>query len=65
MTAGSFLRETREAASLTQSQLAERAFTRQSVISRYEQGHVSPTVRQVEHLLRSMGCVLHMEARRV
>lgn len=52
---GSFLAKNRKQAGLTQRELALRAFTQQSSISRVETGRVSPTVREVERLLGAMG----------
>ena len=53
--AGLFLRVMRERHGLTQSELAERAFTRQSAISRIESGQISPTVRSLAALVEAMG----------
>lgn len=62
--AGTFLRTTREGADLTQRQLAALAHTVQPVISRYERGHVQPSVASLAHLLNVMGLDLVLTARR-
>jgi transcriptional regulator with XRE-family HTH domain len=54
MTAGELLREARLRHGLTQKQLAIRAGSTQSAISRIERGHVSPTVETLEALLHQM-----------
>lgn len=52
---GQLLRETRERHGLSQVQLATRAGTRQSAISRIEADKVSPSVDTLRELLRVMG----------
>jgi transcriptional regulator with XRE-family HTH domain len=60
--AGTFLREVRIRHGVTQRELAERAHTQQSSISRMELGHVSPTVATLDRLLRSMDDTLGLVA---
>src|SRR4029078_12475525 len=62
MEVGHLLREAREAAGLTQAELARRAATHQSPISRIEQNAVSPTVRTLEGLLQHAGATLTLAA---
>jgi transcriptional regulator with XRE-family HTH domain len=52
---GARLRRVREHAGLTQQQLADRCGIRQSAISAIENGHRSPTIRQIEGLFRALG----------
>jgi transcriptional regulator with XRE-family HTH domain len=52
---GLLLREARERHGLSQNQLATRAGTRQSAISRIESDKVSPSVDTLRELLRVMG----------
>lgn len=63
MNAGEILREARRRHGLTQKQLAMRAGTTQSAISRIERGHVSPTVDTLAELLRLMNEELLLAAR--
>lgn len=53
--ASSLLRVTRQGAGLTQAQLAARAGTTQSAISRLEAGKGSPSVDSLRHLLGLLG----------
>lgn len=55
MDVGAVLREARERAGLNQRQLATRASTGQAVISSYESGRMSPTVRTLDRLLAACG----------
>lgn len=55
MTAGELLREARLRNGVTQAQLAIRAGTRQSAISRIESGRVSPSFETVRTLLDLLG----------
>src|SRR5271167_4409122 len=55
MDAGEILREARRERGLDQAQLARRAGTTQTYISRIERGSVSPTWRTLERLLHAMG----------
>ena len=52
------MREARRRAGLTQSQLAARMGTTQSVIARWETGWRSPTFATVERALRECGLAL-------
>ncbi len=61
--AADLVRETRLRAGLTQSELAERVRTTQSVISAYESGRREPTVPTLDRLIRAAGAGLHLEAR--
>lgn len=61
MTPGQLLRRTREQRGVTQAQLAVRARTTQSAISRVEADLVSPTVDHLAHLLACLGVELHLE----
>ncbi len=54
-TPGQLLREARKRHGVTQAQLAIRAGTRQSAISRIESGRVSPTFETVRTLLDLLG----------
>jgi transcriptional regulator with XRE-family HTH domain len=58
---GELVREARKRAALTQAQLAERAGTTQSAIARLESGRTSPSLEQVERLLRLCGFQLIVE----
>lgn len=62
MNVGEILREAREAAGLTQKQLATRAGTAQSAISRIEMDHISPTVDTLERLAGHCGAELAVRA---
>jgi transcriptional regulator with XRE-family HTH domain len=53
--AGEILRNTRRDRGLTQSELARRAGTTQTYISRIERGAVSPSLSTLERLLCAMG----------
>lgn len=52
---GDLLREVRRRKKVSQKELAERASTTQSAISRLEKGERSPTIRQLAKLLAAMG----------
>jgi transcriptional regulator with XRE-family HTH domain len=58
MIGGELVREARKRAALTQAELAERAGTTQSAIARLESGRTSPSLEQVERLLRLCGLQL-------
>lgn len=60
--AGRLLRERRLARGLSQRQLALRAGTRQSTISRIENGHETPTVERLDQLLVALGERLQLTA---
>jgi transcriptional regulator with XRE-family HTH domain len=53
--AGALIREARTLAGLTQSQLAARVRTKQSVISRWERGVEEPRLETLARLLRACG----------
>jgi transcriptional regulator with XRE-family HTH domain len=61
-TAADLIRDRRLAAGVTQQQLAIRAGTTKTAISRLEGGHLSPTVETVERLLLCLGCRLELGA---
>lgn len=56
------VRSLRQRGGITQEQLAIRAGTTKTAISRLERGHVSPTVDTLERLLRCMGYELELRA---
>jgi transcriptional regulator with XRE-family HTH domain len=58
---GELVSEARKRAGLTQAQLAERAGTTQSAIARLESGRTSPSLEQVERLMRLCGFQLIVE----
>lgn len=62
MDAGELLRERRHAHGLSQRQLAIRAGTRQSTLSRIENGHETPTVHRLDQLLSALGERLELAA---
>jgi transcriptional regulator with XRE-family HTH domain len=55
------IRRVREAAALTQRELAERAGTTQAVVSRIESGHASPSVEMIQRLAHAAGYELRLE----
>jgi transcriptional regulator with XRE-family HTH domain len=55
VTSGQLIRQARKRKGLSQAELAFRAGTRQSAISRLERGDISPSVETLESLLRVMG----------
>lgn len=59
---GDLIREARRAADLTQAQLASRANTTQSAIARLESGRTSPTVANLDRVLRAAGRQLELSA---
>ena len=61
MIGGELVREARKRAALTQAELADRAATTQSAIARLESGRTSPSLEQVERLLRLCGFQLIVE----
>jgi predicted nucleotidyltransferase/DNA-binding XRE family transcriptional regulator len=63
--AAELIRDSRLAAGLTQTQLAERAGTSQAAVARYEKGHATPALVTIERLLDVCGqrLVLSTEAR--
>src|SRR5947209_20619144 len=58
---GELVREARKRAALTQVELADRAGTTQSAVARLESGRTSPSLEQVERLLRLCGFQLLVE----
>ncbi len=65
MTAADLIRSTRLRRGLTQSELAVRAGTTQTAISRLERGDRSPTIATLRRLLLVMGEDLDLRARRL
>ena len=59
--AGALLRDARERAGLSQRELARRAGTSQSVVSRIEAGKTDPGYETLRHLLASAGFLLRSE----
>ena len=55
---GDLLREARLRAGLTQEELAQRAATARSQISRYERGDVLPSLETLRRLIRACGLEL-------
>ena len=55
MVSGDLLREARLRAGLTQAELAERAGTARSQVSRYERGDVLPSLEALRRLIRYCG----------
>lgn len=62
MQPGELVRQRRSAHGLSQQELALRAGTRQSTISRIENGHENPTVDRLDQLLLAMGERLELQA---
>jgi predicted transcriptional regulator len=58
--AAELIREARKASGLTQGELAERARTKQSSISRLESGKVDPTTETLARLVEAAGWKLEM-----
>lgn len=65
MDAGALLRQRRRAHGLSQRELSIRAGTRQSTISRIENGHEVPTVERLNQLLVALGERLELLAVRL
>lgn len=61
-TPGQVLREARERRGVSQRQLATRASTTQSAISRIERGRISPSVETLRELLYLLGEDLELRA---
>ena len=61
MIGGELVREARKRAALTQGELAERAGTTQSAVARLESGRTSPSLEQVQRLMRLCGYDLLVE----
>lgn len=55
MSTTELIRQARDAAGLTQAELARRAGTSQPAVARYESGESSPSVRTLERLVRATG----------
>ncbi len=55
MIGGELVREARKRAGLTQQQLADKAGTTQSTLARLESGRTSPSLEQVQRLMRLAG----------
>lgn len=64
MEPGAVVRAARQSSGVTQEQLAIRAGTTTSAISRLERGHVSPTVTTLETLLLCLGRDLELGSAR-
>lgn len=62
MEAGELLRIARLESGLNQAELARRAATTQSFISRVERGAVSPSTRTLGRLLNAAGCRITLAA---
>ncbi len=60
MKGATLVREARLRAGLTQKQLAARLRTKQSVVSRWESGRVSPTLETLDEIARACGLELHL-----
>lgn len=60
--AGTTLRNAREAAGISQAELARRAGTTQAHVSRTERGLISPTVRTLDAMLRVVDAELTLTA---
>jgi transcriptional regulator with XRE-family HTH domain len=60
MDGGILLRETRLARGLEQAELARRAGTTQTYISRIERGAVSPSLKTLRRLVNAMGADLRL-----
>jgi transcriptional regulator with XRE-family HTH domain len=65
MRPGTLIKEARRRNGLSQADLAFRAGTRQSAISRLESGEVSPSIETLESLLQVMGEELELSTRTV
>jgi transcriptional regulator with XRE-family HTH domain len=63
MTAGALIRAARARHGLTQTELARRARTTQTAISRLEAGGRSPSVETLERLLACMGERIELQTR--
>jgi len=61
MRSGDLIREARLRAGLTQYELAERSGRERSVIARWEQGTVAPSVETLVELLRACGFDVPLE----
>ena len=60
MTAGALLRQARQAAGLTQREVAARAGVQQSVVSAYESGGREPSLRTLSSLVEACGVSLEV-----
>lgn len=61
MRGGELIREARTRAGLTQTELSERTGRDRSVIARWEQGAVAPSVETLVELVRACGFELPLE----
>jgi len=61
ITAAPLIRFVREAAALSQRDLADRAGTTQAVVSRIESGEASPSVEMVRRLVNAAGYELRLD----
>ena len=61
MSPGELIRQARKGKGLSQADLALRAGTRQSAISRLEKDEISPSIETLESILRVMGERLQLE----
>lgn len=61
MIGGELVREARKRSAMTQRELADRAGTTQSAIARLESGRTSPSLEQVQRLMRLAGFELLVE----
>jgi len=61
MRSGALIREARLRAGLTQTELAQRAGRDRSVVARWEQGAVAPSVETLVALVRACGFDLPLE----
>ena len=64
MIGGELVREARKRSGMTQQQLAEKAGTTQSAIARLESGRTSPSLEDVQRLMRLAGWELIVELAR-
>lgn len=62
MEPGELIRAIRRDSGVTQDQLAVRAATTKTAISRLESGAISPSARTLQRLLISLGCELRLGA---
>lgn len=62
---GELIRQRRLAHGLTQAQLALRAATTQTALSRLERGELSPSIATIERILLVLGETIELGARRL
>ena len=63
MDAGSLIRDARQRAGLTQTELAHAAGTSQPTLAAYESGAKSPSVRTLDRIIRATGATLDVTLR--